>query len=148
MKAIKFFGMLFAAFALSFTATSCGDDDVDDIIKDIENGQVKASAELKKSDKELVLTIKYPGAYTQVSTAKFSNKLCTEYILVSTFASDALADVAWNEWNSDEDKGSVNAKRNGKTITVDLSDEFKGLSYDLVLSIMEEEKAAVERINR
>lgn len=146
MKAFKFIGMLFAALALSFTATSCGnDDDVDDIIEGIENGHIKASADLKKSSNELVLTIKIPGAYTEVTTAKFSNKLCTKYVIVTTFASDALADKAWSEYQAEEGDEIVKAVRNGKTITIDLSEEFEGMEYDWVLATLEAEKAAIDR---
>lgn len=149
MKAIKFMAVLFAASALSFTATSCGDeDDIEDIIEDMENGNYKATADLKKSSNELVLTIKYPGVYTEVTTAKFRDDKCVSYIMKMTYASDKLADAAWEEAkeeSEDVDLGSI--KRDGKTITWDLTEEMEGMSYDYALQIMQAQKDAVERGN-
>lgn len=140
-------GMLFAAAALSFTATSCDKDkDIEDIIEDMEEGNYKASTDLKKSSDELVLTIKYPGVYTAVDTAKFRDGKCVNYIVKITYATDKLADAAWaeiNEYESSEDLSSV--KRNGKTITTDLTEEMMGMDYENALQIMQSRKDTVDR---
>lgn len=149
MKAIKFFGMLFAVAALSFTATSCDkDEDIDDIIDNIENGNIKPSADLKKSSNELVLTIKYPGVYTEVTTAKFRNDMCVSYVMKMTYASDKLADAAWEEAKEDgEDIDLGSLKRNGKTITWDLTNEMSDLTYEYAVQMLQSRKEAVERGN-
>ncbi len=143
MKTIKFFGMLIAALTLSFTTTSCGSDDVEDVI---ENGG-KASTELKTSDNEIVLTIKQPAAYTMVTTAKFSNKQCTSYVIKTTYATDVLADAAWKSAQADNDEEGMTYKRDGKTITADGTGAMKGMSYDIVLQIMQKQKQAFENAN-
>ena len=143
MKAFKFIGMLFAAFALSFTATSCGDDDVDDIIEGgITSGSM--SSDLKKSDSQLVLTLNYP-THKIVTTAKFSNALCTSYIIEITYLTDAWADAAWKAYEAEnKESGSTVYKRNGKTITANLSEDFKGVEYDVILTELEHQKRAFD----
>lgn len=149
MKTIKFMGMLFAAAALSFTATSCDkDEDIDDIIDNIEQGNVKPSAELKKSSNELVLTIKYPSVYTEVTTAKFRNNLCVSYVMKITYASDKLADAAWAEAKEDSAEEMIGSlKRDGKVITWDMSEVMNDLTYDDAVMMLQSRKDAVERAN-
>lgn len=142
MKAFKFFAMLIAAFALSFTATSCGDDDddlnMDEIIKGIENGSIKGKATLSESENQLVLTIEYPGIYTDQTTAVFKNKVCTKYTQVMNFASKALADKAWADMVEDGDTDGMT--RNGNTIVWDGTEDYAGVSYEFILDEMREEK--------
>jgi len=144
MKTIKFFGMLIAALTLSFTTVSCGDDDVEDVI---ENAG-KVSTELKTSDKEIVLTVKQPAAYTMVTTAKFSNKQCTSYVVKTTYSTDVLADAAWKSIQEDKDDEGMTFKRDGKTITADGSDAMKGMPYDTILQILQAQKKAFEDANK
>ena len=146
MKAIRFIGMLFAAAALSFTAISCDkDEDIDDLIDNIENGNIKPTVDLKKSSSELVLTTKFPGVYTIVETAKFSHDMCVSYVMKMTYATDKLADAAWEELKSEDDFDSNIIKRSGKTITVDLTEEMEEVTYDYMLQMFQARKDAVER---
>lgn len=146
MKTIKFFGMLFAAAALSFTATSCGEDkDIDDIIDDIEQGNIKPTASLKKSSDELVFTVKFPGAYTEVTTAKFRNGQLASLTRVSTYSSKKLADAAWEEIQKEGNiETGVQAKRDGKTITWDLTEAMSEMSYEEMLKMFEELKYSID----
>ena len=130
-----------AAFTLSFTATSCGDD-----VEDIGGGgDNKMSANLTKSDNQLVLTINYPG-YKQTQTAKFSNNLCTSYVFVLKYSSSKLADAVWEQAMAEMDKeDKVKYSRKGDTITMDATEEFKGIEYNIILAQMEEQKAAIDR---
>lgn len=102
MKAIRFIGMLFAAAALSFTAISCDkDEDIDDIIDNIENGDIKPTVDLKKSSSELVLTTKFPGVYTIVETAKFSHDMCVSYVMkMTSTATSSSAAARPSRWTS------------------------------------------------
>lgn len=141
MKVFKFLAMLMAAFTLSFTATSCGDD-----VEDIGGGgDNKMSAKLTKSDNQLVLTISYPG-YKSTQTAKFSNNLCTSYVFVLKYSSSKLAEIAWEAAKAEMDEeDKIKYSRNGDTITMDATEEFKGMTYEIILAQMEEQKAAIER---
>lgn len=150
MKTIKFLSMLLAAFTLSFAFTSCGDDDdddVDDIIEDIQHGNYSVKTDLKKSSSELVLTVDMKGVFKQVQTAKFdSNKMCKSFVIAATYANDALADAAWKELKEEADAEDYGIKRNGRTITMDMTEEYEGAPYDMILRIFEEEKAEYERM--
>ncbi|GEM_PF-1751260 len=146
MKTIKFLSMLFAAFTLSFTAASCGDDnDVEDII---ENGG-KTTSDLKTSDNEITLTIKQPSAYTMVVTALFTNKQCTSYVTKTTYASEILANAAWKSiqegYTAEDD---LTYKRDGNTIIADGSEALKGMPYDIVLQMIQNVKKTFESANK
>lgn len=146
MKAIKFLGMLFAAAALSFTATSCGEDkDLEQILDEIEQGTIKPTASIKKSSNELVLTIKYPSFYTEVNTAKFSNGKLVSFTMVDTYASNKLADAAWDEiLKEGHIEVATGLKRDNKTITWDLTELMSDMDYEEVLLTFEARKYALE----
>lgn len=129
MKAFKFFAMLIAAAAISFTATSCGDDDsVDDIIEDIQNGKVEKSADIKATSNTITLTMKMKNVVTITTVAKFdNNKRCTSCISTEVYATTALADDAWA--TTKDEKGVT---RDGKTFTYDETEDYYGESYDEV----------------
>lgn len=129
MKAIKFFGMLFAAFALSFTATSCGgdDDDLEDIEHKIENGELKTTVTLTEKADQIVLTAKTEKVCTQTYTAKFRERVCVSCVFEAEFSSKQLAD----EFES-EMKDEMDLKRDGNKFTADMSEDFVGKDYATV----------------
>lgn len=132
MKTTKFLAMLFASVALSFTAVSCGDDDVEDIIEDIQNGQTTAKF-TKKTDTELEITINTAGICKQVHNAKFdANQKLTSYVYTSTYGTEAAARVAYEAIKEEPD---IKVSRSGKTVIVDLSETHAGEDYDVILAM-------------
>lgn len=127
MKTIKFFGMLFAAFALSFTATSCGDDDIEDLEHKVENGELKTTVTLKETADQLVLTAKTEKVSTQTYTANFRERVCVSCTFAAEFANKQLADEFEKEM-----KGEMDLKRDGNKFTADMSKDFAGLDYAAV----------------
>lgn len=140
MKAIKFFGMLFAAFALSFTATSCGgDDDLEDIEHKIENGELKTTVTLTEKADQIVLTAKTEKVSTQTYTAKFRERICVSCVFEADFSSKQLAD----EFEK-MSKNEMELKRDGNKFTADLSEEFAGIDYATLKTIFEGMKKGFE----
>lgn len=143
MKVIKFFGILLAATALSFTTVSCGSDD-EDIIENFENGNQAVKVDLKKSANEIIMIVDRPSYAKEEYIALFdNNKMLTSYKVKSAYANSKLADIAMAEISKED----VKASRSGNTITVDLTEEFEGSTYDLMLSIFEQQKKGYENAN-
>lgn len=143
MKAFKFFAMLIAAATLSFTTTSC---DNDDLPGDIDNAKI--TTDLKKSSNEIVLTVKAPKVYTETHTAKFNEKKeCTSMIVKVVYETTKMADIAWEETKAEGNEDGVKWKKDGKTITCDQTAQFQGTPYDRVLHYFEMIKAGFENNN-
>ena len=135
MKTTKFLAMLFASVALSFTAVSCGNDNVEDIIEDIQNGQTTVKF-TKNTDTELELTITAAGVYTQVHNAKFdANQKLTSYVCASTYGTEEAAKIAYK---TQQEEGEGKVTRNGKTVIVDLSEEYAGRDYNFIKGLFEQ----------
>ena len=131
MAALMFMGAL--------CLTSCGDDDkddIDDIIDDIEQGNLKPTTKFEEKGNQMILTITWKNVDTQVQTATFQNDLCVSYIVKDTYASSKLADEAWKEAQKEPDYAQY-VTRDGKTITQDISEDFKGLPKEILRSIMQ-----------
>ena len=130
MKAIKFFAMLFACAAMSFTFASCGDDD-DDIIDGPEEpmtGQT-TSKYTKQSKDELEVTQK-SAVVTQVHNAKFDKDgILTSYIVTATWGTEEWANAYYEEMKNESD---MKVSKKGKTVTVDMTSNFEGATYDLI----------------
>lgn len=140
MKAIKFFGMLFAAFAISFTATSCGsDDDIEDLEQKIEDGDIKTTVSISESKDQIVLVAKTGKVSTQTYTAKFRDGKCASCVLTAEFSTKLLAD----EFERAND-GEMELKRDGNKFTADLTEDFAGMDYALVKSVFESIKRTLE----
>lgn len=148
MKKIKFFGMLFAAAALSFTATSCGEDmDLDQIVEEIEQGNIKPSANIKESSNELVLTIKIPKLRTEVHTAKFSDGVCVSYVEKITSATQQFSDDTWSAITRYGQIVAGGLIQDGKTVTWDRTKEFSGESYEEIQAKFVYRKLGVEQLD-
>lgn len=131
MKAIKFFAMLFACAAMSFTFASCGDDD-DDINGgdpgEIITGQT-TSKYTKQSKDELEVTQK-SAVVTQVHNAKFDKDgILTSYIVTATWGTEEWANAYYEEMKNESD---MKVSKKGKTVTVDMTSNFEGATYDLI----------------
>ena len=131
MKAIKFFAMLFACAAMSFTFASCGDDD-DDINGgdpgEIITGQT-TSKYTKDSKNELEVTQK-SAVVTQVHNAKFDKDgILTSYTITSTWGTEEWANAYYEEMKNESD---MKVSKKGKTVTVDMTSNFEGATYDLI----------------
>lgn len=139
MKAIKFLAMLFAAFVLSFTAVSCGDDDLDDIENKIENGELKTTVTLTEKADQLILTAKTDKVCTQTYTANFRERVCVSCVFKAEFSSKQLADD-FEKTSKDE----MELKRDGNKFTADLSEDFAGQDYATVKMSFEYIKKSLE----
>lgn len=145
MKAIKFLGMLLAAATISFGAVSCSNDDEDDINSgNVISGSYKS--DLKKSADEIVLTLSYGKAYTEKTTAKFKDGLCTSYKTDITYSDAKLAEVAWSEVKEEAEHNGLKFSKNGKTITIDSSEIMKGQQYEYILESLQYEKDYFDRV--
>lgn len=134
MKATKFFAMLFAFAALSFTVTSCGDDDDDIDPNELITGQTKAEF-TKKTANELELTLK-SAIYTTVYNAKFDkNKKLTSYICTTDWATEEMAATYYKEVADIKD---YKVTKSGKKVTVDFTAVLEGADYDTILASFEE----------
>ena len=125
--------MFMGAVALS----SCGDD-ADDIIDDLEDGNITTTASVSIGANKDVLVITYKNAWTETHTALFTNDECTSYIVVYDFKSETLADAMWAD-AKDEDGYTRNSK---KKITYDSTETFEGTPksvMDQVFNSMAEE---------
>ena len=126
--------------------TSCGDDDkddIEDIIEDVESGNIKATTKFEEKGNQMILTATWKNMMTQVHTATFEDDACVSYIIKDTYASDKLADAAWEEIQKDEEDAR-NYTRNGKVITCDESEEYRGFPKEemrMVLQWIAEELA-------
>lgn len=149
MKAIKFLGMLFAAAALSFTATSCGEDmDIDEIADEIAQGTIKPSANIKGDSNELVLTVKIPKLRTEIHTAKFSNGMCVSYVEVINSASTQFAEDIFSAIiQSARDLTPGGLVQNNKTVTWDRTKEFSGMSNEQIRAKFEYRKQGAEQLD-
>ena len=127
--------MLFATAALSFTAVSCGNDDVEDIIEDIQNGQTTVKF-TKNTNTELEITITTASVYTQVHNAKFdANQKLTSYVCTTTYGTEEAAKIAYKALL---EEGEDNVTRNGKAVIVDLSEEYAGRDYNIIKGLFEQ----------
>lgn len=141
MKATKFFAMLFAFAALSFTVTSCGDDDDEINPDEIITGQTTAKF-TKETKNELEITLK-SAICMMVSNAKFdNNQKLTSCIIKSTWATKNMAQQYYDELECED---GVIVKIEGKTVTEDHTNSayFKEVGADYNF-IYEEFKYLVE----
>lgn len=139
----KFFYLLslcLCMFVGGVTLSSCGDD-TDDIIDDLENGNIKATAKLTIGENKDVLVVTYKGAYSETHTALFNDAdKCTSYIVVYDFESSKLCDEMWKECKDEEEY-----TRNGsKKITADHSDEFAGYPKSAVDQVFKSMKQQID----
>ena len=128
----KFFYLMslcLGLFAGAAVMTSCGDDD-------LEGGEIKAGI----TEKGNTLTLTYKNAYaTCTETATFdSNDKCIKYIEATTYSSKDVANQAWDaEMQYVDADEKARYKKDGKTITYDATEEFKGVSKSEIRQYME-----------
>lgn len=128
MKAIKYFGMLLAAFTLSFTATSCGEIEEDDA-SEMEIGKPGVKFTKKTATELEVYTSN--GYQATVWYAKFNNNKELQQVLYSiTYMTKEAAETAARNMKAQGQTVTLN----GKTITIDVTEEFEGETYDDILA--------------
>ena len=88
--------------------------------------------------------VTWKNVNTQVQTATLQNDICVTYIVKDTYASTKLADEAWKEVQKDKDYAQY-VTRDGKTITQDLTEEFKGLPKEVLRGVMQNMAQEMER---
>lgn len=147
--------MLLMGLMVSMAAmTSCDDDDKKDSLEDIENmiqngAKPSFDSKINKSDNKIegVLVCKVGGkeVYNVKMVAEFEMgqsptsasgapvKMCKSCVMTQTYAAEAMAKEAYEEMKHDKD---FNGTISGKTITVDMSRDFYGQEYDVVLAII------------
>lgn len=143
----KYFMMAALMCMGALCLTSCGDDDkdeIDDIIDDVEQGTLKPTTKFEEKGNQMILTITWKNVDTQVQTATLQNDICESYIVKDTYASTKLADEAWKEVQKDKDYAQY-VTRDGKTITQDLTEEFKGLPKEVLRGVMQNMAQEMER---
>lgn len=128
MKALKYFGMLIAALFVSFAFVACDKDEVDDL-DDLENLNVKVTTNIDKQSSKTVGTAKAKGFFEYVITATYKSDVCTSFVMTVKCETDAITDLMWEGMIEDEDPATVrkNFKRDGKTITMDMTDDLGGM---------------------
>ena len=130
MKLTKFFALLFAFSAMSFTFTACGDDeeDINNYEEEIEDSRTRVSF-TKDTPTELELTISRPGVYNEIYNAKFDgNGIVTKVTLSLVYAKEDIAKRAYE--NLKEADSTVTL--NGKTVTSDITEAYYGYTRDEV----------------
>ncbi len=125
---------MFAGVALM---TSCGDDDLDDI--DPDDIEIKAGI----TEKGNTLTVSFSnGFYTYQEIATFdSNDKCIKYVEKEIYPNKETANQAWDAYKAEyKDKPEEMAKysKDGKTITHDATEKYKGASKAEIRRNMEE----------
>ena len=151
----KFFLMAAAMFVLMGSVTvltSCGDDEDEKAEKaaaDIASGKVKPNVNITESDNQLVLTVVYPGVYTETDVATFDAQgKCIKYISTETYATDKLADAAWQAIQQEYSGYELEAfTRNGKTIVEDETNYYAGDTKEEVKAWFEALKKELEQGN-
>lgn len=143
MKVTKFFAMLLAFMALSFTAVSCSDDDDDNSNKPPLAGETTAKF-TKQTANELELTVS-SAIYTIVHNAKFTDKKATEYIITYTCATEEMAEKTYNDLLADKGNNPYKIVRNGNTIIVDTDTQLQGMSYDDMLTVFKSIEAQYKK---
>ncbi|MCQ2292730.1 MAG: hypothetical protein MJZ54_01660 [Bacteroidaceae bacterium] len=132
MKLTKFFALLFAFSAMTFTFTACGDDEEDiNNLEELINGKVEPRF-TKETPTELEITLSDEDV-VEVINARFDEKtgMVTKVIAKATYASEKLAKIAYEEIKAEGD----DAELNGRTITMDVTDQFEGRTYGEVYAI-------------
>ena len=138
MKLTKFFALLFAFSAMTFTFTACGDDeeDINNLEKEIEDNKPSATI-TKNTPSELELVINRPGMYTEIYNAKFDNEgFATEATISLVYSNEDLAKKTYEDLRKDD----PTVKLNGKTVIIDITEAYEGLFHDDVLLIFDDLK--------
>ncbi len=97
--------------------TSCGDDD-DDL-------DIKAGIVEKGNTMTLTVSNSY---YTETMTATFNEQdECIKFITKEIYKSKDVADAAWSAYKSEYDEEEIAKyfKKDGKTITIDETEDYK-----------------------
>lgn len=140
----KYLFLLAALFVGAVCMTSCGDDDPEDVIEDIVNGNVKPTVTLNTNGNPMTLKIVYKGLYTQTHSATFGDDgLCSNYTITEKFESSKLADEAWATYQSGADKDQY--RRSGNTITSDETEAFSGYTREQMKFYFESLKTTLEK---
>ncbi len=126
----KFFYLMslcLCMFAGVAVMSSCGsDDDVEIDSGSIDNIKVG----ITENGNTMSLTTGVNGGYMDVITATFdSNDVCIKCVEKMTFSSKDIANQTWDALMAELD-GEEKARysKDGKTITIDMTEEFKGFS--------------------
>lgn len=142
MKLTKFFALLFAFSAMTFTFTACGDDEEDiDNLEELINGDVKSEF-TKKTSTELEVTLSLSN-YSEIINAQFDEKtrLVTKVTAKVTYPNEAMAKYIYEEMKAEGE----NASLKGRTITIDITEDYEGETYDEVYKEFEEMIKEVKR---
>lgn len=152
----KFFMLLMGLMVSMAAMTSCDDDDKKDSLEDIENmiqngAKPSFDSKINKSDNKIegVLVCKVGGKeiYNVKMVAEFEMgqsptsasgapvKICKSCVMTQTYATEAMAKEAYEEMKHYQDDVNIGTL-SGKTITVDMSRDFYGQEYDVVLAII------------
>ena len=125
-------------FAGVAVMSSCGDDD------DIDDLNLKTGITEKGNTLTLTVNSSY---YTETMTATFDdNDLCTKFITKEIYKSKDVADAAWATYKAEyegDDEWKCFSK-DGKTITIDETEYFKGQSKQEIRQYFESVKDEVD----
>ena len=126
----KFFYLMslcLCMFAGMAVMSSCGSDK-DDEIDDPENVEFKTG--ITETSSTMSLSMSVGGVYTDVITATFdSNDVCIKCVEKMTFSSKDIANQTWDALMAElDDEEKARYSKDGKTITIDMTEEFKGFS--------------------
>lgn len=148
----KIFMLLMGLMVSMAAMTSCDDDDKKDSLEDIENmiqngAKPSFDSKINKSDNKIegVLVCKIGGkeAYSIKIVAEFEMgqsptsasgapvKVCKSCVMTQTYATEAMAKAAYEEMKREE-----GCSLKGKSISVDMSRDYYGQEYDVVLAII------------
>lgn len=137
--------MLIAALFVSFSFVACDKDEADDI-EDLENLNVTVTTNVDRQSSKTVGTAKAKGYFTYTVTAVYKDDTCTSFKVEIKCESKSLADSMWADLIEDEDPQYVKQyyKRDGKTITADLTDEFGEMPRQHADYVIEEMMHAIK----
>ena len=130
MKSIKFFAMLFAFAAMSFSFVSCGGDDDDDVNNSGEINTGETITKYTKNSKDELEVTQKSAIVTQVHNAKFDkDSYLKSYIVTSTWVTEDMAKTYYDEMKGDS---IIIVSKNGKKVIADMTVVFGGASYSQI----------------
>ena len=135
----KFLFMCMMALGCMTAFTACGDDDDDPIIEDVQGGGGKVSTsnlKIEDNGNQLVgsFDMSTVGATINVKiTATFQDESCVSMIEELTYPSESMAKASFAGYQKDGEKATLN----GRTITVDLSEDCAGFDKNMVRTMIE-----------
>ena len=120
------FMCLAAVCCMAFTA--CGDDDDEKFGNG--NNTYGVKTEVKETNNNITLTATTTAAgltETTVYSFDFENDKCSKATISVTYPTEALAKAAYDALSASE---KANARRSGKTVTIDVTEEYKDMDKE------------------